>query len=141
MGKGNWLEGADEQSMVCAIHVGLGSMPSLQALVGIPSVAGGSAEEQAGDGLTLADGTQPGASEASLMMNLLHQAVVDPSMASGGVYVGEGLAPVPQKVAERIWRWEYIETGELLPEFRGTTREGKPSPTQRKTRMVSDIFT
>ena len=43
---------------------------------------------------------QTGASEAVLMMNLLHQVSVDFSMASGGVYAGKGMAPVPQKLAE-----------------------------------------
>ena len=34
-----------------------------------------------------------------------------------GVYIGEALPPVPKKLAERIWRWEFIEMGELLPEI------------------------
>ena len=65
LGKRNWLEGVDKWSMVCAIHVGLGSMPSLQALTG----------EQGGEGLNPADGTQPGALEATLM-TIRHQSTL-----------------------------------------------------------------
>ena len=32
-----------------------------------------------------------------------------------GVYVGEGLPPIPMKLAQRIWRWEYIDMAEMLP--------------------------
>ena len=31
--------------------------------------------------------------------------------------MGEGISSVPAKLAERIWRGEYVEMGELLPEF------------------------
>ncbi len=34
-----------------------------------------------------------------------------------GVFMGEGLPPVPARVVERIRRWEYIEMYELLPEL------------------------
>ena len=34
----------------------------------------------------------------------------------GGVSIGERLAPVPRKMAEKIWRWEFVEMGDLLPE-------------------------
>ena len=61
------------------------------------------------------------------MMNMLHQAVVDPSMASGGVYVSEGLAPVPQKVTERIWRWEYIEMGSCFQNSGEQHERGSPA--------------
>ena len=56
-----------------------------------------------------------------------------------GVYVGEGVAPVPKKVAEKIWRWDFVEMSELLQEFwvLAGEREGLP----RRTRVVADIFT
>jgi hypothetical protein len=37
--------------------------------------------------------------------------------ASSMTYVGEGIAPVPKRVADRILRWDFVEMGELLPEF------------------------
>ncbi|KAL5493809.1 hypothetical protein EMCRGX_G015039 [Ephydatia muelleri] len=33
-----------------------------------------------------------------------------------GVSVGKGMAPVPRKLAERIWRWEFIEMSEMVAE-------------------------
>lgn len=60
-----------------------------------------------------------------------------------GVYVGEGMAPVPKKLAEKIHRWEYVEMGELLPEFwAGPKEEGESKSTQsRRPRKVTDITT
>ena len=55
-----------------------------------------------------------------------------------GVYVGEGEAPVPKKVAENIWRWDFVKMSELLPEFWGLAGE---ECTLRRTRVVADIFT
>ena len=31
--------------------------------------------------------------------------------------MGEGIALVPKKVADRILKWDFVEMGELLPEF------------------------
>ena len=31
--------------------------------------------------------------------------------AEQGIYVGQGMAPVPKKLAERIWRWELVDLG------------------------------
>ena len=39
------------------------------------------------------------------------------TMPDLGVYLGEGLPPVPDKLAAKIRRGEFIEMGELLPEF------------------------
>ncbi len=46
--------------------------------------------------------------------------------ASNGIYIGEGLPPVPLKLAERIRRWNFIDMSELLPEFWTTATGGKP---------------
>ena len=43
-----------------------------------------------------------------------------------GIYVGEGMTPVQKKLADKIWRWEFVDMGELLPD----------SWTQGKVRMV-----
>ena len=37
--------------------------------------------------------------------------------AAVGIHVGEGLPPVPRKLADKIWRWEFVDMAELLPEF------------------------
>ena len=31
-----------------------------------------------------------------------------------GTSVGEGVAPVPKKLAEKIWRWEFLEMSEMV---------------------------
>ena len=33
-----------------------------------------------------------------------------------GIYVGEGMTPVPKKLAEKTWWWEFVDMGELLPD-------------------------
>ena len=34
-----------------------------------------------------------------------------------GVFMGDGLSPVPAKLVAKIWRGEFVEMDELLPEF------------------------
>ncbi len=51
-----------------------------------------------------------------MVTNLLPQANDFLALPSDGVYVGDGLAPLPTKLAARIRRGEYIDMGELLPE-------------------------
>ncbi len=38
------------------------------------------------------------------------------------VYVGDGLPPVPAKVAARIVKWDFVEMQELLPETLGAKK-------------------
>lgn len=60
------------------------------------------------------------------------------------VYVGEGLPPVPPKLAAKILRWEYIEIAEILPEFWSgpkSDEEDPKRPLHRRPRQVTDIFT
>lgn len=33
-----------------------------------------------------------------------------------GIQVGEGMAPVPKKLAEKIWKWEFVEMSEMVAE-------------------------
>ena len=50
------------------------------------------------------------------------------------MYVGDGLPPVPARVAAKIGRWEFIEMYELLPEFwtqKGEETAGKLSTSSR----------
>jgi len=58
---------------------------------------------------------------------------------SGGIYMGEEISPVPAKLVERIRQGEYVDKGELLPEFRKeeVVRETRPCRAQQ----VADIFT
>ena len=63
---------------------------------------------------------------------------------SEGVYIGDGLPPVPTKLAAKIRKGELVEMGELLPEFWSSHREdieGKHDVKVRRSRKVADIFT
>ena len=67
--------------------------------------------------------------------------VTHPALASSsGLYVGEGAAPVPKKLADKILRWEFVEMGELLPEFWLCARDDTKSRS-RRSRKVTDIST
>ena len=57
-----------------------------------------------------------------------------------GVYVGAGSSPVPNKVAERIQRWEFVDMAELLPEVRLSGGESEGKLLQRKPWCVTDII-
>ncbi len=82
-----------------------------------------------------------------MLTNLLLMANV--SLASFtdsvGVYVGDGLPPVPAKLAAKIRRGEFVEKGELLPEFWSMPKvddgEARRDGKSRRTRKVTDIFT
>ena len=42
------------------------------------------------------------------------------ALSSAGIYVGEGLLPVPAKLAEKIKHWEFVEVVDLVSiEFQG----------------------
>ena len=64
-------------------------------------------------------GEEPsGMGPAATMCTLLPAAGnAGPSAPSTGVYIGEGLPPVPLKLAEKIRRWEYTDMSKFLPEF------------------------
>lgn len=53
---------------------------------------------------------------------------------SAGVYVGEGMAPVPKRVADWIKKWEYVEMGELLllPEFGSCASDKQGAASQKR---------
>ena len=36
---------------------------------------------------------------------------------TAGVYVGEGLPPVPEKLAAKIYAWKLVDMAEMLPEY------------------------
>ena len=57
-----------------------------------------------------------------------------------GIYLGDGLPPVPARLAGRIGRWEFIETVDLLPEFWSTLKPGESSAKRTKAKKrVQDI--
>ena len=85
-----------------------------------------------------------GESASALMANLLPQANSGPASTPQGVYVGEGLPPVPAKVAAKICRGDFVDMAELLPEFWALPRdedEGKSEARSRWARSIQDIFT
>ena len=58
-----------------------------------------------------------------------------------GVYFG-ALPPVPRKLAERIRAWEFMDIGELLPEFwapRPDEKEGGQASSARHKRPVTEL--
>ena len=61
-----------------------------------------------------------------------------------GVYVGEGLPPIPLKLADKIRRSEFTDMAEMLPEFWPTARldEGDAKKGgSRKLKQVTDFQT
>ena len=85
----------------------------------------------------------PGVSVTATLANLLPLAASTVPPTPTGVYVGDGLAPVPPKLACRIRQWEYVDMGEMLPEFwMGKEEEAASKKGQsRRSRKVTDIFT
>ena len=61
-------------------------------------------------------------------------------MSTEGVYIGEGLPPVPAKLARKIRAGEFIDMDELLPEVWTMKEGGEPEPKRRCGRKVLDIF-
>ena len=130
--------------------VGLGTMPSLAALAGLPSLKDSSTQldptllpdEGAGKGTS---STTPGMSGSSTSITNLLPFVGDSlKIRSEGVYIGDGIPPIPDKLATKIRRGEFVEMGELLPEFWSLKAEdGEPNRDSkpRRTRKVTDIFT
>ena len=57
-----------------------------------------------------------------------------------GVYVGDGRPPIPAKLAQKIRLWEFIDMGELLPEFSQSNDEACSSKTAKNPRQVTNIF-
>ncbi len=51
------------------------------------------------------------------LTNLLPLAVTTLKQEAGSAYIEEDMPPIPQKLTAKMLRWEYVEMGELLPEF------------------------
>ncbi len=132
-------------------------MPSPSALAGSGiSTSGGTSQPSSSvsptAGSSVPSGTAAGTAHnglaaASALCNLLSQG--GGSLAPGGlagVVFGEGLPPVPLKLAKKIRRWEFIDMAELLPEHWGQVPGGKPDdeqggqrPPSSRKRKVTDI--
>ena len=103
----------------------------------------------ANNGPTHSSGATPGpsgltssGSTASVLTNLLPASTAKGGMIGEGVYVGDGRPPIAPKLAQRIRRWEFVDMGELLPEFSQHDDEAamkRPWMT-KKPRQVTDIF-
>ena len=58
--------------------------------------------------------------------------------------LGTVLLQCHRKLADRIWRWEFVDMGELLPEFLAAAKVKDPAarhPVARRPRKVTDIET
>ena len=112
-------------------------IPEEQALQGIPLHK--SLSEDASKGLN--SGAEVSGKDLTGVAGILANAGDDngKSLQGVGVYVGEGLPPVPPKLAKKISAGEYVEMEELLPEM--CTRENSEPRTKRRcSRRSLDIF-
>ena len=65
-------------------------------------------------------------SVAAAMCNLLLVGGDSQSSKLTGLYVGQGLPPVPVKLVERIHKWEFVDMAKLLLECWGSTQNLRP---------------
>ena len=65
--------------------------------------------------------------------------------SAAGTYVGDGMLSIPARLAAKIWRWEFVKMGELLPEFWVGLKEPEGGPVKerwmRKGRKVTEVIT
>ena len=92
-------------------------------------------------GTDVGSGMATGAMAGMAVSSGMNSSLGNPAL---GLFLGEGVPPVPQKLATRIRKGEFIEMHELLPEFWQTTREeeldGKPGAKNRRNRKIIDIM-
>ena len=104
-------------------------MPTGDALEEIPRVSGTTAGDATLKLSSLVRATKAmskvpaGVSVAAKLANLLPSANAELAPVSEGVYIGDGLPPAPTKLAAKIRKGEFVEMGELLPEFWSSHRE------------------
>ena len=134
-------------------RAGLGTMPPADALTDVPVAAENARltsrippEPTHHPGSPLNDTPSAPSSVASMLCNLLPIAGGTNQSSGTGLYIGEGLPPVPPKLAEKIRRWEFVDMSELLPEFWGlpslSKSEGQSTaqhPPARRSRKVIDL--
>ena len=105
----------------------LSDIPVLPSTVGLPQ-----ADPSLSQLPTLDDPTQPAGTPATLGLF--------------GIYMGEGLPPVAEKVADKIRAWKFVDMAELLPEPWGAPplmQEGSLASQQlrKQKKKVTDIVT
>lgn len=108
----------------------------------IPLTSGG-LTSLAGAGVSFPPPSLGAGTSTSSITNLLPLAHHSLQSPSEGVYLGDGIPPVPEKLAAKIRRGEFVEMGELLPEFwspRGDEGESGRESKGRRSRKVTDIF-
>jgi len=77
---------------------------------------------------------------AALMPNLLLGGPATTTANGTGTHIGDGLPPIPSKLAAKIRRGEFIEMYELLPEIWAEPKEGeKPASRARAKKRVLDL--
>lgn len=91
-------------------------MPPPEALASIPRV------DDAPTGAPSVVAPTQQTSAAAMLANLLPLANPSLQLPTGGVYMGDGIPAVPVKLAAKIRRGEFVDMGELLPEFWSTLR-------------------
>ncbi len=117
-------------------------MPPARSLGEIPTIQPAIADPTSG----MTTGVAPDMT-AAMMANLLPITTLPSATKSSGIYIGEGIPPVPEKLAGKIRRWEFVDMAELLPELWGSSPaksdevSGSQQPaTGRKKRKISDIW-
>ena len=130
----------------------LGTMPPLDSLEHVPSDENASAPPS-GSGSAASTRPDPpvssaAAAAAAAFCNLLPFGASAGPRSGAAVYIGEGLPPVPSKLADRIRRWEFVDMSELLPEFwdhsppkSADSQSSSQQLPARRTRRVTDIAT
>jgi hypothetical protein len=130
--------------------IGLGVMPPAVALAGVPLIGQETAPLPVGvawGGATpipptsvsaaMGDGAVPALTAAVPIPTAAMQAhytamgpAITPPVVPSGVYVGEGIAPVPKKVADKIVKGEYVRAAPRVlgqPQG-GRAAYGRPGP-------------
>lgn len=121
-------------------------MPTADALATVPVTSETTASEATHHTTNVLDGSSSSTNVASTLCNLLPIAGIASQSSGTGIYIGEGLPPVPPKLAEKIRKWEFVDMAELLPEFwslpPAIKSEGQPitQPSlPRRSRKVTDL--
>ncbi len=150
--------------------VQLNTMPSTAALAGLPCVDGSLIPGGPHTGATVLGSTAPGSKvvrgsmpgTSALGITLVGESMPGTSalgiasvggsipgtwpsrVPTAGAYVGNGMPPVPAKLVNKIRTLEFIEMGELLPEFWVGPKEAEGDVGKekrgRQSRKVRDVF-
>ena len=165
IGKSRAYDGSLLNISVCYVGTSLSILPSPSALAGLPAIttlttmppslvvgpSGGApatvpaGTAHSGSGALTWLSSSAGVSSGSAgLLNILPLSLARVLPPTGGVYVGEGLPPIPPKLAAKILKWEIVEMAEMLPEYwpgaKSDEDDSKRAPT-RHTCQVNEIFT